>query len=79
MKQGTTKDKEGGRNSSPQSCVLSIICPKGFSSHQVQMTLFLGVAELVLPTLARKEASQVLINAVTGCQETVHGFKRLEV
>ena len=43
------------------------------------MTLFLGVAELFLPTLARKEASRVLINAITGCQETLHGFKRLEV
>jgi len=43
------------------------------------MTLFLGVSELFLPTLARKEVSQVLINAITGCQETLHGFKRLEV
>lgn len=43
------------------------------------MTLSLGAAELFLPTLASKEAPHVLINGITWYQETLNGFKRLEV
>lgn len=39
------------------------------------MTLYV----LGLPTLARKEAPQALINGITGYQEILDSFKRLEV
>lgn len=43
------------------------------------MTLSLGAAKLFVPTLAIKEASHALINGITQYQETLNGFKRLEV
>lgn len=73
-KQGT---KDEG-NSSPWSCTFHY-------SHQMfvnslsSMTLSLGAAELFLPARPSQEAPPILINRIIGYQETLNGFKRLEV
>ena len=43
------------------------------------VTLSLGAAELLLPTMASKKAPPILISRVTQYQETLNGFKRLKV
>lgn len=72
-KQGTKRVREIHQHGP----ALFMIHTKRFSSHQVQMTLSLGAAELFLPTLASKEAPHVLINGITQYQETQNGFERL--
>lgn len=73
-KQGT---KDEG-NSSPWSCTFHY-------SHQMfvnslsSVTLSLVAAELFLPALPSQEAPPILINRIIGYQETLNGFKRLEV